>query len=162
MCKARIEAERIAHQVKTNTSPAAPDGTPADSSAPKGKDGKITAAELRDAGAQVVKDSVTLQMSSATSPEMPVKYPLPDRSRRSTDLDNTIQTFELRSGPSDVIGYHDFHSLQIAFEDVWTELWDDDLKSFGQQLYTTYVETGQHLQMDIVDPAAYISALSTT
>ena len=31
-----------------------------------------------------------------------------------------------------------FYRLQIAFEDVWTELIDNRLKPSGRQLYATY------------------------
>jgi hypothetical protein len=37
----------------------------------------------------------------------------------------TVDTFELRTGPTDVDSYHDFYRLQMAFEDVWTELTAD-------------------------------------
>ena len=51
-----------------------------------------------------------------------------------------IQTFELRSGPSDVTAYHDFNALQIAFEHVWAEVFDDRLSQVGREFYHAYVD----------------------
>lgn len=159
LCKAQIEAERIAHQVKGDKSSSPSDIQPGDAPAAHNNDGNVTATALKEAAAQVVKDGVSLQMRDVTSPEAEVAYPLPDRSKDVGALKDRIQTFELRSGPADVTAYHDFYSLQIAFEDVWTELLDGDLKSFGEQLYSTYVETGQRLQLDNIDPPGEISTL---
>ena len=35
--------------------------------------------------------------------------------------------------------YHDFNSLQIAFEHVWSEVFDDRLHQVGRELYETYI-----------------------
>lgn len=51
-----------------------------------------------------------------------------------------IQTFELRSGPSDVTAYHDFNALQMAFEHVWAEVVDDRLSQVGRDFYHAYVD----------------------
>jgi hypothetical protein len=51
---------------------------------------------------------------------------------------NTSSPFELSTGAADADSYHDFYRLQIAFEDVWTELIDNRLKPSGQQLYATF------------------------
>jgi hypothetical protein len=87
--------------------------------------------------AKLVRDQVTLQMRTATSPEHKVAFAQP------TDQDThakAVQTFELRDGPSDVTSYHDFSSLQIAFEHVWTELFDNELGALGRELYQEYVK----------------------
>ena len=51
---------------------------------------------------------------------------------------NTSSPFELSTGAADADSYHDFYRLQIAFEDVWTELIDNQLKPSGQELYAKY------------------------
>ncbi len=88
---------------------------------------------------QLVSDTVNLQMATATSPEMKLSYAvIPNDSGSSqTDL---LQTFELRPDPTNVTSYHDFTTLQIAFERVWTQLFDSQLTSVGLQLYQEYVQ----------------------
>jgi hypothetical protein len=93
---------------------------------------------------QLVKDSVNLQMHSATSPEARLDYGSMPVIPNAADADKAqkgiLQTFELRPGASDVTAYHDFHTLQIAFEHVWTRIFDEQLKSLGHDLYREYVK----------------------
>jgi hypothetical protein len=51
---------------------------------------------------------------------------------------NTSSAFELSTGPADADSYHDFFRLQIAFEDVWAELLDNNIQSTGQTLYAQW------------------------
>lgn len=60
-----------------------------------------------------------------------------------------VNGFTLHSGPADAPALHDFHHLQIAFEHVWQELFDDDVVAKGKDLYTDLVELG-------VDPNEYL------
>lgn len=55
-------------------------------------------------------------------------------------LRDTINELELNSGPADVASFHDFHSLQIAFPDVWTETFDSSVKSDIERLYDSHVK----------------------
>ncbi len=48
---------------------------------------------------------------------------------------NSSAPFELSTGASDADSYHDFFRLQIAFEDVWTELLDQKIQQAGEMLY---------------------------
>jgi len=88
---------------------------------------------------QLVSDTVNLQMATATSPEMKLSYAVipNDSSSGQADL---LGTFELRPDPTNVTSYHDFTTLQIAFEHVWTQLFDSQLQSVGMQLYQEYVQ----------------------
>lgn len=47
-------------------------------------------------------------------------------------------SFELSTGAADAPSFHDFFSLRIAFEDVWAELLDSDIKALGTQLYAEF------------------------
>jgi len=87
----------------------------------------------------LVSDNVNLQMATATSPEMKLSYAVipNDSGKGQADL---LRTFELRPDPTDVTSYHDFTTLQIAFEHVWTQLFDFRLASVGTQLYEEYVQ----------------------
>jgi hypothetical protein len=65
------------------------------------------------------------------------------------ELQRGVDGFTLHSGPADAPSLHDFHQLKIAFEHVWQELFDDDLKQTCTNLYTDLVELG-------VDPNEYL------
>jgi hypothetical protein len=87
--------------------------------------------------AKLVRNQVSLQMRTTTSPEQQVAFG--PRTSQQTDA-KAVQTFELRDGPSDVTSYHDFSSLQIAFEHVWSEVFDSKLGTLGRELYQEYVK----------------------
>lgn len=114
------------------------------SNEPAPGDNKNVGGSARDASqltaAQMVKENVDLQMHTATSPESQLSYNVPDRSKQMDQVRTNIDTFELRAGPSDVTSYHDFHNLQIAFEDVWTEMFDAKVGNLGKQLFEEYVK----------------------
>jgi len=140
-CKAELEAERRVKEIEGSSKDgdavreAGSDGAAAGDSVPlpaERSDGDHPAAT------KFVTDEVTLQMGTATSPETQVSFSVPQRSDQNTRA-RIIETFELRDGPSDVTSYHDFSSLQIAFEHVWTEIFDGELATLGQELYQEYV-----------------------
>ena len=92
-------------------------------------------------------------MDTATSPESHLRYSVADRSGQA-DVDHAIDTFQLRSGPSDVTSYHDFHNLQIAFQSIWTEMFDGQLGTLGKDLYREFVKLKQFNGVDAgVDPS---------
>ena len=129
-CKAELRAEEIVAAIETagedNVS-VEDNGTPATT---------LEADEL-------VKGAVNLQMNSATSPEEQLAYGSMPRIPNTADKDETqtriLETFQLRPGASDVTSYHDFHTLQIAFQHVWTRIFDGELEKLGRDLYREYV-----------------------
>jgi hypothetical protein len=50
-----------------------------------------------------------------------------------------LDALELRGGPADAVAYHDFHSLQIAFRNVWRRVFDEGLRARGEELYERWV-----------------------
>lgn len=70
-----------------------------------------------------------------------------------------LDTFELRPGPSDVTSYHDFSTLQIAFENVWTQIFDGELGALGRQVYREYVGLVDFLGYDPATADRPISSL---
>jgi hypothetical protein len=143
-CTAEIEAERRLSEIRGSKATARnnssggsnPDGT--SSQGDKDTAG-LDSDALKLTSARLVKENVELQMETATSPESELSYSIPNHSDQ-TKGSHDKPTFELRSGPSDVTSYHDFYSLQIAFENIWTELLDDRINSLGRQLYEEYVK----------------------
>ena len=65
------------------------------------------------------------------------------------EVQEGVNGFALHSGPADAPSLHDFHHLQIAFEYVWQELFDEGVVQTGKELYTDLVELG-------VDPNEYL------
>jgi hypothetical protein len=123
---------------------AAPPGAGGQGGAPK-------AAADKDV-ATLVADSVNQQMATATSPEMTVSYAtIPNGS--SSGQTALLETFELRPDPTNVTSYHDFTTLQIAFEHVWTQMFDSQLASVGTQLYQEYVQLKALSGSQAADPA---------
>jgi len=47
----------------------------------------------------------------------------------------TINKLELSGGPANVTAFHDFHTLQVAFEDVWTAAFEKNLRDDVLELY---------------------------
>jgi hypothetical protein len=88
---------------------------------------------------KVITDEVKLQIADASSPESVVTYNVAKRADQAT-IGTTIQTFEIRGGPADSTSYHDFYKLQIAFEHIWTELYDDRLEANGALLFANTVQ----------------------
>ena len=130
-CKAKLRAKEILAEVATAHEAEA-------ASADNG--GHADAQEA----AELVKGSVNLQMSSATSPEERLAYgsmpKIPNQANDDTTQKGILETFELRQGPSDVTAYHDFRTLQIAFQHVWTRIYDGELEGLGRELYREYVK----------------------
>ncbi|MEO1244840.1 MAG: hypothetical protein AAFX56_04065 [Pseudomonadota bacterium] len=52
-------------------------------------------------------------------------------------IKDRINELEMSSGPANVTAFRDFHSLQMAFKDVWTAAFDSALESDVQELYET-------------------------
>jgi hypothetical protein len=50
-------------------------------------------------------------------------------------IKDRINQLEMNSGPANVTAFRDFHSLQIAFENVWTTAFDKELESDVKRLY---------------------------
>ena len=149
LCQAEMEAKRRLQKVLDGRKPATPlPGAPA-GPAPS----TVAADDFSTVTAEaVVKANVRLQMGTATSPESLLRYSVADRSRQD-DVDHAIETFQLRSGPSDVTSYHDFHNLQIAFQSIWTEMFDGQLGTLGMDLYREFVKLQQFSGVDAgVDP----------
>jgi hypothetical protein len=52
----------------------------------------------------------------------------PDPSRKradKTDIEKSVDEFALQKGPAEVPAFYDFHALQIAFDHVWKQLFDE-------------------------------------
>lgn len=114
-----------------------------------------------------IMDDVKLLFNDIASPEAGVRFNPPARATPATiqsvinPADSTSSPLELSTGAADADSYHDFYRLQIAFEDVWAELLDQNLKNYGEQLYVIWDnlkdqsldESGSGARGTIFDPA---------
>lgn len=80
----------------------------------------------------LLREQLTRQMKHTTPPEEELKYGV----ERDGEIVATITT---KPSPADVTAYHDFYELQIAFEHVWTEVFDKSMSSFLRSIYSEMV-----------------------
>lgn len=82
-----------------------------------------------------LEDKVMGQVSEL--PSMPSMPPKPSASMMEelATLKGHINDLELSSGPANVTAFRDFYSLQMAFEDVWTAAFDEELSDAVKNLY---------------------------
>lgn len=152
-CEAQLRAQAIIDEIERPAGGAtrARDGYAPD---PGGDDAGADPADGDDGGhrsiaARSVNEMVAGQMASATAPEDRLTYGLiPNGADRDPAQAGLLDTFELRPGPTDVTSYHDFSALQIAFEDVWTRIFDGELETLGRQVYREYVGLKDFLGYD--------------
>ncbi|MBO9728698.1 MAG: hypothetical protein J7623_08680 [Chitinophaga sp.] len=89
---------------------------------------------------------VAHQMITATSPEEQVAVGLPiislEKRPSNEDIDNNINNTIFQKGPADVPAFYDFHSLKMAFENVWQEAIDLGLINKAEQSYNQVVDNG--------------------
>lgn len=104
---------------------------------------------------QYIMDDVTLLLRDLTTPETQVKFDPPFRATPATiqetihpDSTTTSLPLELSTGASDADSYHDFFRLQVAFDDVWSEITDKRIPVYAEQLYARWdaiiVESGDY------------------
>ena len=68
----------------------------------------------------------------------------PDALRLQAELD----ALQLKGGPADAVALHDFHVLQIAFKHVWTEAFDETLRSGAESLYAEAARLAEERGLD--------------
>lgn len=64
-------------------------------------------------------------------------------------IKDTINKLELSGGPANVTAFHDFHTLQLAFEDVWTAAFDDSLRDRVLDLYRQTVALHEDYGLEV-------------
>ena len=82
-----------------------------------------------------------------TSPEHNVKFDL-SGSSCTESVKNNLADLKLPLGPADVPSYHDFYNLRLAFDNIWTEIFDDELIGAGKQLYEEFVQFEDFASVD--------------
>lgn len=138
-CLAGVKAQAIESQFSGGGAPV-PEVPPGGGLPPVQEPGGVGGGEIDPD--KLVKDSVALQMKNAASPESSVTFGVIDRPRPEAEtVTREIKTLSLSGGPADVTAYHDFHHLQIAFQPIWMEVFDAELRKKGEELYAQWVKT---------------------
>jgi hypothetical protein len=113
----------------------------------------VTASDVGRVGYQVDIDSY-YKLENATGPVWS-QQPNPDA---------TSSGFELSTGASDAVSFHDFYRLQIAFEDVWAELIDKSIGTTAQAFYAKWdalMNAGMSSDINDQQYSAQFDALSS-
>ena len=89
----------------------------------------VSLADNGNASSYIAKNIEKL-MAKVASPEAPVIFNQTEPLTRANqeDIQDNIKNFSLKSSPADTTAYYDFHNLQIAFNHVWQEIFDDDIR----------------------------------
>lgn len=77
-------------------------------------------------------------VNPVTPPEKATVFGRPD----AEDVQKTVQGLQIKSGPSDVAAFYDFHQLQIAFDYVWQHAIDDGVLETGNALAKSLADAG--------------------
>lgn len=160
-CEAEAAATRLMSQLNagSGTGTATPTPTEGEAQATNGTgtatptptEGEVqatTGTDSRVGTDAFVREQVHTLTSTVTSPEEKLLVNLDPQRATLANTESAVDSFELRAGASDVISYHDFHSLNIAFQHVWTELFDAELTEMGKALYAEAVRLEQYCLPD--------------
>ncbi|MEZ0447568.1 hypothetical protein [Cellulomonas sp. ICMP 17802] len=132
-CAAQLEAAKRLREGTLGTPTPAPPPTPSADTAVITQQSTSGTTQRSLRAKDLVHDYLPKLIGTMTSPETPLD-PLTSRATLD-DTERGIDTFQLRAGASDVTSYHDFHTLRVAFDHVWTELVDDNLRALGEEMY---------------------------
>ncbi len=86
-----------------------------------------------------IQTKITQLMSEVTHPETSVSYQADITRLKLGKLSENIKQLEFTGGPADVTAYHDFYNLQIAFEHIWTELFDEETVNVTRDLIEKWI-----------------------
>ncbi|MBK6686042.1 MAG: hypothetical protein IPG45_16330 [Deltaproteobacteria bacterium] len=78
---------------------------------------------------EFVRAQVGRQLGTATSAEEQLRYDV------QPSAGDVVQSLSIRTGPADVTSKHDFHRLSLAFDHLWTEIFDKDANRLAKRLF---------------------------
>lgn len=112
-----------------------------------------TSPETSPTGEAVIGALINQQLATSTSPEAALRYErVIDPATKNAKVCETVGQLSLCGGPADVTSYHDFPALQIAFEHVWTEIFDRGLVGAGKTLYSEVVKLAEGYTANALPP----------
>jgi hypothetical protein len=70
----------------------------------------------------------------------------------STSIDARVRSLRAPVGPADTTAFYDFRHVELAFESVWTEVYDAEFTNSVAKLYTTVGRVREYTGHDPKDP----------
>ena len=67
-------------------------------------------------------------------------------------LKDALEDFKPDDDPTKVVAFHDFHHLQVAFPDIWTEAFDQKLTDAAREAFQEYFEYKSDDEINSFDP----------
>ena len=65
------------------------------------------------------------------SPDEVLRPELAEKRANRADIEKAVNEFSLQKGPAEVPAFYDFNSLQIAFDHVWKQLFDETIPNLA-------------------------------
>lgn len=140
-CRSASAAERACAETLGMSVPPAPAPEPEPPAATPSPTPGDTPGEGVEASKDRVRRFVARLIDTMTTPEERVVTDLEPRAD-SASVQANMRRLSLAPSPADTPAYHDFYSLQIAFEDVWQELVDEQLVDLAQVVFAETMELG--------------------
>lgn len=81
-------------------------------------------------------------LNTMTSPEGTVRFEPTGKRADQKDIQKQIDQFELKGGPADTPAFYDFHNLQIAFDHVWREAFNEETFNLLKETYKEIEDLG--------------------
>jgi hypothetical protein len=140
-CQEEAEARRIEDSADSDEAPDMPPSTEDESTtngeASPSADETVTVENLEALLAQ----RLAHLMQSSSSPETELSYGIPREQDALVSVHDSIDNFKLKGdSPADGTAYHDFQRLDIAFEDVWTEVFDESIEQLGKEVWQEHAK----------------------
>ena len=125
--------------------PATPSGTPPPTEA------VIADEDILTYIARLVKDM--------PAPDMVLRPELAKKRADKADVEKAVSEFSLQKGPAEVPAFYDFNTLQIAFDHVWKQLFDETIPNLA---YTANTVGRAKFGLDAVVGNAFRNGLLLT
>ncbi|MBL7840573.1 MAG: hypothetical protein JNJ75_10565 [Cyclobacteriaceae bacterium] len=101
-----------------------------------------TVSEAPEISKKDIMAKISQLMGSVTSPETQLHYSgsMTEASEQLKTICTSLNALAICGGPADITSYHDFKTIQLAFDHIWTEAFDNSTVALGKKLYEEIVK----------------------
>lgn len=133
-CRAKRAAKAVEAALATPTEPSTP-STPTDD---------VEALVTKDSATAMILDRVVGQVHELAQARL-------QQGQRPTieDLKRDLEAFRPTGGPADATAFHDFNVLQVAFKHVWTNAFDENLRSHAEAVYVEATRLADEVGIEV-------------
>ena len=135
-CKVELESSRLVEDAFNDESSIEDD----DESCPDNLEPQVPSTESNLE--KLLGDKLAIQMQYSSSPENQVLFNVQCR-ENPKQISKSIKKIQFSPGPADVPAFHDFYNLNIAFEHVWTEYFDETLVDAAKGAFEEWTELAE-------------------